>query len=163
MYRATVSTHNQPDKVYIGMTDHDFKSCYCNHKLSFNNIKYFGSTALSKLIWELKESDTPFTIKWSVIKCVATYKSGAKQCNLCLAEKIFILNADKNSLLNKKLELLAKCQHENKFYTTNFKPPEFINVCTHSLMIAVKCRETQVTEFYVTQFLKFLHIIFTII
>ena len=77
--------------------------------------KYVLSTALSKYIWELNEAKTKYTIKWSILKRVNAYRSGGKQCNLCLAEKLCILKAGKHTL-NKK------CRHENKFYVGNFKP-----------------------------------------
>ena len=45
----------------------------------------------------------------SVNKRASAFRSGAKQCNLCLAEKVCILKADKQSLLTlesmKKLKL----------------------------------------------------------
>ena len=42
-------------------------------------------------------------------------------CNLCLAEKMCIVNADKRLLLIKKSELISKCRHQNKFYVNNIK------------------------------------------
>ena len=43
------------------------------------------------------------------------YTSGAKRCNLCLAEKLAILQADQRTLLNKRSEFVSKCRHRNKF------------------------------------------------
>ena len=43
-------------------------------------------------------------------------------CNLCLAEKLEIIKADKKRLLNKRTELVSKCRHENRFYLCNFPP-----------------------------------------
>ena len=40
---------------------------------------------------------------------------GAKRCNLCLAEKLAILQADQRTLLNKRSEFVSKCRHRNKF------------------------------------------------
>ena len=60
---------------------------------------------------------------WAIVKHANTYKSGRRTCNLCLAEKICILNAEKNLLLNKRSELLSKCRHENKFYAFDVKLP----------------------------------------
>ena len=105
------------------MTESTFKSRFRNHKQSFNNKQYSSSTALSKYIWELKESNDEYSINWSIIKRVNAYKAGAKHCNLCLAEKICILNSNKSIILNKRSELLAKCRHENKYYACKIKPP----------------------------------------
>ena len=43
-------------------------------------------------------------------------------CNLCLAEKLEIIKADKKRSLNKRTELVSKCRHENRFYLCNFPP-----------------------------------------
>ena len=123
VYQATVTPSNQPPKIYIGMTENEFKTRYRNHKSSFNNVEHAGSTTLSKFIWELKESDIAYAIEWKILKRANAYRSGGKICNLCLSEKICILNADKQSLLNKRSELIAKCCHERKFYAYNYNPP----------------------------------------
>ena len=134
MYRATVTTNDQEQKHYIGMTESSFKSRFRNHKMSFNNEKYSSSTTLSTHIWKLKKTNTKHKVQWSIIKRASAFRSGAKQCNLCTAEKLCILKADKQSLLNKRSELLSKCRHRNKFYASNHKPPLF---ATHfSLRIA---------------------------
>ena len=106
VYKATVNTENERPMHYIGMTEHEFKSRYRNPKLSFNNKKYAAGTTLSSHIWDLKKNKKQLTIKWFIVKRTKAYKSGQKQCSLCLAEKMCILNADKESLLNKRSELL---------------------------------------------------------
>ena len=42
----------------------------------------------------------------------AYYKT-TKQCNLCLTEKLSIINIDKTTTLNKRSELVSKCRHKN--------------------------------------------------
>ena len=59
VYKATVSTEDEPPMHYIGMTEHEFKTRYRNHKLSFNNPKYAAATTLSSHIWDLKKSKKP--------------------------------------------------------------------------------------------------------
>ena len=122
VYQANVTPRNRIPRIYIGMTEHDFKTRYWNHNLSFNNRRYSGSSTLSKFVWELKESNTEFSIDWAIVKHANACKSGRRTCYLCLAEKICILNADKNLPLNKRSELLTKCCHENKSYAFNVKP-----------------------------------------
>ena len=51
VYKCDVSAPNHPDKVYIGLTEKDFKT----RKLSINNAKYKNSTSLSTYVWELKD------------------------------------------------------------------------------------------------------------
>ena len=101
VYQATFTPRNRTPRIYIGMTEHDFKTRYRNHNLSFSNRTYSGSSTLSKFVWELKDSNTEFSIDWAIFKHENAYKSGRRTCNLCLAEKICLLNADKNLLLNK--------------------------------------------------------------
>ena len=43
-------------------------------------------------------------------------------CNLCIAEKLEIMKADKDRSLNRRSELVSKCRHENQFYLCNFPP-----------------------------------------
>ena len=114
MYRATVTTNDQEQKYYIGMTESSFTSRFRNHKMSFNNEKYSSSTTLSTHIWKLKKTNTKHKVQWSIIKRASAFRSGAKQCNLCPAEKLCILKADKQSLLNKRSELLSKCRRIEK-------------------------------------------------
>ena len=73
--------------------------------LSFRNRHYDNGTELSKFIWHLKDNNTDFKIKWSILTSAAAYSNKSKRCNLCLAEKFFIIKAEKSTLLNKRLEL----------------------------------------------------------
>ena len=118
IYEATVTTTTGDTKTYIGMTEHEFKTRYNNHKLSFRDQKHSHSTVLSKHIWDLKDSNTDYQINWRIIKRANTYRGNPSRCNLCLSEKLCILSARDISLLNKKSELVTKCRHENKFFTT---------------------------------------------
>ena len=121
VYKATVATANG-EKEYTGLTENTFKQRYGSHKSSFNNRKLQTSTELSKYIWTLKDSNTPFVIKWRVHRRAAAYSNKSKRCNLCLAEKLAIAECDKHGSLNKRSELVSKCRHENKFYLSNFIP-----------------------------------------
>ena len=40
--------------------------------------------------------------------------SGRRQCNLCIEEKLCIMNADPTNLLNKRTQIFAKCRHRDK-------------------------------------------------
>ena len=68
VYKATITTAPGDAKVYIGMTEHSFKTRFNNHKVSFKHRKHSHDTALSKYIWDLKDSDTDFSIKWSRVQ-----------------------------------------------------------------------------------------------
>ena len=100
------------------------------HKLSSNDSipssSPFGTRstraapALSKHIWS---KDTNFEIEWEVQEKATEYQNTTGWCNLCVAEKLAIIRADKKTLLNKRLELVSKCCHEKRYYLCNFPPP----------------------------------------
>ena len=92
-------------------------------------------TVVSKYIWDLKESDTDFSIKWLIVMHVRSYRGNPSCCYLCLMEKLCILSADKSTLLNKRSELITKCGHENKFNAVTVRG--YANVC-HST-VTVRC------------------------
>ena len=116
VYKATISTCNTNDtKHYIGMTSNTFKERFRNHIKSFNHKKYSNETELSKYVWHLKENNTDYTIKWSIIKNSISYTGGSKRCNLCLEEKLSILKERSKYLLNKRSEIVSACHHKNKF------------------------------------------------
>ena len=64
----------------------------------------------------IKNRSVEYSIDWSIVRRAATYKNGAKNCDLCLTEKYCIAIADQESLLNKRNEFISKCPHEKKFY-----------------------------------------------
>ena len=105
------------DKIssYIGLTASTFKERYRNHVSSFNHSKYEHHTGLSRHIWGLKKENKKFEISWSKVSKAPAYTPINKKCNLCLLEKIMILNADEKTSLNKKTELMNKCPHRRKY------------------------------------------------
>ena len=119
VYKATVEYENKTAN-YIGMTENSFNTRYTLHKSSLNHSKNRKQTELSSLIWSLKDNDTPYNLAWSIIDQAQTYQPGKRVCNLCLAEKYYILTG--KDLINKKTELLNKCPHRRKFLACNLKP-----------------------------------------
>ena len=78
-------------------------------------------TELSKHVWELKNKERDFSIKWSILKRVSPRTAGRSECNLCLEEKLCILESDSALTLNKRSELFSKCRHRYMFSARNFK------------------------------------------
>ena len=115
VYKATVTTSPGDARVYIGMTEHSFKTRFNNHKVSFKHRKHSHDTVLSKYIWDLKDSDTDFSIKWSIVMRARSYRGNPSSCYLCLMEKLCILSADKSTLLNKRSELITANQKRDRF------------------------------------------------
>ena len=119
VYKAEISTADT-HKVYFGLCETAFKTRYANHLKSFNNKKYASETELSKYLWELKNQNSDYSLKWSIASKNHSFRNGSTICSLCLEEKLFIMEADPKDLLNEKSELLSKCRHRNKFLLRNF-------------------------------------------
>ena len=114
IYKAEVKAANDDNaKVYIGLTELTFKKRYYIHQQSFRDKKHMYSTELSRHIWELKEKKKEYTITWSIAVKARAYDNGTKRCDLCLTEKLLIINADKKRLLNRRSELISKCRDQN--------------------------------------------------
>ena len=73
----TYSTNDgEPMQTYVGVTETTFKTRYNNHKASFTSAAKRNATELSKNIWDLKNKNVRFDIKWKVLK-VAPYSCKA--------------------------------------------------------------------------------------
>ena len=122
VYKCDVTAPNRSKKVYIGLTEKEFKDRFRGHNTSFNHEKYRHNTSLSDYVWSLKDEGIIPNLQWSIIKRAKSYSNTTKTCPLCIREKLEILNyGNKNELLNKRSEILNKCRHVNKFLLANFK------------------------------------------
>ena len=118
IYQANVITDND-NKGYIGLTSTTFKTRYTGHKASFTNPQKRNSTELSKYIWTLKDTNTPYQLKWKILRRAQPYSPRSKRCNLCLWEKLFIIT-NRNSIMNSRSELISTCRHRNKFLLSEY-------------------------------------------
>ena len=118
VYKAVV-TANENERHYFGCTATEFKTRFNNHKSSFKNRNKCHDTCLSKHIWELKNENLSHDIKWNLVCHAIPYKCGSCRCDLCLSEKLAILQGDPNVTLNTRSEILSKCRHGNKFKLSN--------------------------------------------
>ena len=100
-----------------------FKLRHSNHNTSFSNSNHRKDTSLSAHVWDCKDSGkNTFQFKWSVVKQTHGYNRVSKTCDLCLNEKLEILNfKDRDKLLNKRSELISKCRHFNKYLFSSKK------------------------------------------
>jgi len=116
LYEAKISSdiENYEEKVYIGLTEPTFKERFRNHQKSFNHKKYAKETALSKEVWNIKDRNGSFTIKWRIIKQCPTYTQTTKRCMLCVHEKNDIAFFEGDNLLNKRTEIISTCRHRLK-------------------------------------------------
>ena len=46
---------------------------------------------------------------------IKSYNPTSKRCNLCLTEKLEILDDPDKNLLNKRSEIISQCRHKNKY------------------------------------------------
>ena len=122
VYYATVSCNdkNYKPKLYKGISwqiypNLNFKKRYSNHEKSFNVPLYKHDTKLSTKYWNLKMKQLNSEIFWKIKGIYKSYTPTSKCCNLCLTEKLEILdNPDKN-LMNKRSEIISQCRHKNKY------------------------------------------------
>ena len=123
VYQATVTikdkTTNRPPQTYVGLTENSFKTRLANHKASFNSFDKRNATELSKYVWELKNQNINYTIKWKLLKRAKPYNCASNRCNLCLWEKYFIICKPKMATLNKRNELVSACRHNKKILLSN--------------------------------------------
>ena len=91
---------------------------------SCNLIKYKNKTKLSQEFWTLKEQgydlDRYRDISFELVKKSVPYKAGGKKCNLCLWEKLLILQ-NEEEVINKRDEFVSKCRHAPKFLLGKLK------------------------------------------
>ena len=109
--------------IYIGSCATTFKLRFNDHMCSFRNNHYRSKTELATHIWSLKDKNINYSIHWRILARAASYKLGSNKCNLCIKEKLFILNANKDKIVN-NIDLTIKCRHKFKFRLKNFKNPE---------------------------------------
>ena len=109
------------ERNYKGVAEGELKQRIACHQTSFRDEKYKNATELSKYVWELKLKDVDYELQWKILDKASPYRNGSKRCSLCLMEKFHIINADRNTSLNRRSELVSKCRHENKFYLANYK------------------------------------------
>ena len=123
IYKCVATAIGHRQRVYLGTAVGEFKQRFYHHKKSFRNGHYATETSLPKYIWEMKDKyDITRNLEWYIIKSVPGYSNISKRCMLCLHEKCEILNyPDQEELLNKRSELVSKCQHINKFLLSNYK------------------------------------------
>ena len=121
-YKATIKTTRE-ERDYTGLTAQTFKQRYNEHQHKIRDGRYHHSTSLSKHVWALKDEHVGYNIQWTVLRKAKDYQNTTKRCNLCLAEKLEIIMANKERSLNRRSELISKCRHENKFIVFEWSWP----------------------------------------
>ena len=126
MYNTLVDwLDTKKTKHYCGTFEKNFKKCYNNHTASFRNKNKGKSIELWKYILELKDSNIQHNLKWRIVSKTHPYVYESRKYDLRLTEKLTIINANLETLLNTRDELVSKCRHMNKL--TLKKKKELIN------------------------------------
>ena len=120
VYKAASTTSNN-SSVYYGTSEGEFKTRYDNHTKSLRQRECMNATKLSKHVWNLKRDGFDINLSWKIHEKVSPYQCGSKHWNLCLSEKVSIIFADPDTLLNKRTEPISKCCHRNKFSLVSIK------------------------------------------
>ena len=93
-------TRQQRDSILHRHNRRPFQLRYNNYNNTFRKAKHKNSISLSKHIWDLKDNNIKFSIKWKIIKRCKAYKNSSKKCNLRLHEKFLITCHPELSTLN---------------------------------------------------------------
>ncbi len=89
-----------------------FKSRLASHKASFEAEQKRNSTELSKHIWNLKDKNLNYAIKWRILSRASHYSIYNKEMQPMHNRKI---------LYYKRNELINKCRHKEKFLLRHLK------------------------------------------
>ena len=122
VYQAIVQRQdNGHCESYVGLTENQFKTRLNGHRSTFNNPDDWKTTALSKYIWTLRNSNIQYNVKWSILKKCKPYSNLSKRCQLCLYEKFIIVCKPQLSTLNKRTEIMNTCRHKAKYKLGKYK------------------------------------------
>jgi hypothetical protein len=84
--------------------------------------KYKHSTTLSNHVWNLKQENKEFNVKWMLVDKGRNFNPISKRCQVCLKEKFYIMYDTGGSTLNKREEVFNTCRHRKQKLLSNFKP-----------------------------------------
>ena len=124
-YISPMEHDNDRERIYIGISAGSWKQRLYYHRHSFSNPQLKNQTALSKYFWNLKDLGLTSQIKWKIIRQSSTANNFNGRCNLCIGEKISIINfRDCRLLLNERNELVFKCRYKGKFKSSWLRATE---------------------------------------
>ena len=115
--KVDVPTKPHLSKTYVGLTSTTFKERWRNHNTTINNRDSQQKTTLSTYIWDLKDQGLQPTTTFTLMRNAAKYTIERDSCNLCIQEKLTILEESKRlgrTLLNSRNEVFSSCMHKRK-------------------------------------------------
>jgi hypothetical protein len=114
VYRAEVKDANSNTNTYTGLTNNTFKQRFYGHRHSFKYKNSDHSTTLSTHIWDLKDDDQHYDLKWSIVDRAPAFNPITRKCRLCIKEKYYIIFQPEGASLNHRSELYSTCRHRTQ-------------------------------------------------
>ena len=111
VYRADIRDAPEP-YFYIGSTAVKFIQSFHLYKHSFNNRGSRNSTSLSMILWQLRNQGHDPKVAFSVISQTKSAGTCSPTCNLCLWEKLQIINKWSPHLLYSRNKVSASASTE---------------------------------------------------
>ena len=119
IYRAEVKDDSGNTNTYTGLASTSFKKRFYGHRQSFKKRKLQHSTTLSSHIWDLKDNNQNYEIKWSALDRAPIFNPINKKCRLCTKEKYYIIFQPDGAKLNNRSELFSTCRHRKNQLLSN--------------------------------------------
>ena len=101
----------QESETYTGLAGGTFKSRFYGHNGSMNNRRQ-KQTTLSNHVWDLKDNNIPYEIKWTILSKAKTFNPVTNKCRLCLKEMYYICYKPETASLNSRSEIYGDCKHK---------------------------------------------------
>ena len=103
-------------EFYTGLSEPSWKLRWNNHKANFKSDTKANRTAtcLSKHIWQLKDKNIKYSIKFKQLALAPSFNPVTKQCRLCLTKKYFIMFKPEGATINSRSEFFSSCRHKTK-------------------------------------------------
>ena len=83
---------------------------------------------------DLKTKTKVLGLTWEIKGKYMAYNSTLKNCNLCVNEKLAIVDYPDKKLLNKRSKKLSQCHHRNKFKLVSLTSRETPNDVTKKVI-----------------------------
>ena len=100
----------QQTETYTGQAGNTFKDRYYGHNRSLSS-KANKQTTLSNYVWELRDNNTPYQLKWTILDKAKKFNPITNKCRLCLKEMFYICYKPETASLNSRSEIYGWCKH----------------------------------------------------
>ena len=112
VYHATIETDDGDIRTYTGCTDRKFKDRHYEHVGDMRDKERRKRTKLATHVWSKKDRGVGVkSIEWKILKKCYKYVAGGDKCDVCLSEKLAIMEDTDPRTLNRRTELMNKCLH----------------------------------------------------